>query len=568
MQRGIEKKIPVGIEKFEKIRTEGFYYIDKTAFIRELLYSWGEVNLFTRPRRFGKTLNMDMLKTFFEIGTDASLFAGLAIAEEQELCRKYMGQFPVVFLSLKSIEGADFESAKKKLSIILRKEVRRFQFLLESEQLSQIDKESLRPFYQQDISEVKQQECLMILSEMLYKHYGKRTIILLDEYDVPLEKAYQNGYYEEMSAHIRSMFEMALKTNEYLYFAVITGCLRISKESIFTGLNNFKVHTLADVQYDEYFGFTDAEVRKLLEDYGLSDKFSEVKEWYNGYRFGQENIYCPWDVLNYVSDHLSDPDGEPELYWANSSGNAAVRDIIEHSGSTVKRQLEILVSGESIEQEIIPEMTYHDLDTEDNNGRIRYLWSLLYNTGYLTSVNTGTDRWKKLKIPNREVEVIFEQQIFRWFEQVIKSNTERLKRFADAIKCGDAKTMEDCLNTFLRESISVRDSAARKGKKESFYHGILLGMLGGINEWIIRSNAETGNGYSDILVELPEEKTGCIFELKYAETGLLDTACDKALKQAENKNYTEKLKQDGMETIHVYAIACRLKESRIKYKRY
>lgn len=562
MQMNIRKKIPVGIELFEQIRKEDFYYIDKTAFIRELLESWGQVNLFTRPRRFGKTLNLDMLKAFFEAGTDAALFEGLEISKEKDLCRNYMGQFPVISVSLKSAEGPDFESALKKLSIILRKEARRLQFLLDSEKLSEIDKETLRLFYGQYISMENQQECLMVFSEMLCKHYRKKVIILLDEYDVPLEKAYQNGYYEEMSAHIRSMFEMALKTNPSLYFAVVTGCLRISKESIFTGLNNFKIHTLSDVQYDEYFGFTDSEVRKLLSDYGMEEKYSEVKEWYNGYRFGQEDIYCPWDVLNYVSDHLADFDGEPQLYWANSSGNAAVRDMIEHSSGTVKSQLELLVSGGTIEQEIIPEMTYQDLDTDDNNEKIRYLWSLLYNTGYLTAVREEGRR-KELIIPNREVKLIYEQQILRWFEKVIKSDSKRLRAFTKAVETGDAQTMEECFNSFLRESISVRDSA---GRKESFYHGILVGMLSSRDTWVIRSNIETGDGYSDILTEIPETSVGCIFEIKYVETGVLDTACIRALEQIKEKNYAEKLRQDGMNKIHLYAVACRLKESRIRYE--
>ena len=425
MMKTTERKLPVGIESFQEIRTEGFYYVDKTAFIRDLLESWGKVNLFTRPRRFGKTLNLDMLKSFFEIGADPSLFDGLNISEEKELCRQYMGQFPVIFLSLKSVVGNDFGSALKKMSILIRKEARRFQFLLESDRLSDIDKEALRPFYQQRLGRETQQESVMVLSEMLFKHYGKKVIILLDEYDVPLEKAYQNGYYEEMADHIRSMFEMALKTNEFLHFAVVSGCLRVSKESIFTGLNNFKVHTLSDVAYDEYFGFTDREVRKLLQDYGLEEKYEQVMEWYDGYRFGQERIYCPWDVLNYVSDRLADPDGEPELYWANSSGNAVIRDMIEHATGTVKAQIEALVLGGKVTREIIPEMTYKDLDTEDSDEKMRYLWSLLYNTGYLTDAGKREGRMRTLMIPNREVELLFEQQILGWFAKTIKSDGRR-----------------------------------------------------------------------------------------------------------------------------------------------
>lgn len=565
MMRAVNRKLPLGIDSFTKIQQEKFYYVDKTAFIRELLTTWGEVNLFTRPRRFGKTLNMDMLKTFFEIGTDHSLFEGLAISKEKELCEKYMGRFPVISISLKSVDGSTFEDALAKMSITIRREARRFQFLMDSDRLSEIDREALKPLYAQEISREIQQESLTILSEMLYKHYGQKVIILLDEYDVPLEKAYQNGYYDEIVNHIRSMFEMALKTNDFLFFAVLTGCLRISKESIFTGLNNFKVYSISDARYDEYFGFTDCEIKQLLADYDMEEKYSEVKDWYNGYRFGQASVYCPWDVLNYVSDHLADPDGEPQLYWANSSGNAIIRDMIEQASGTVRAEIETLVSGENVVKEIVPEMTYHDLDAEDDDDKMGYLWSLLYNTGYLTETETGDGRWKSLAIPNREVKMIFEQQILRWFSRFIKSDSGKLENFCLAVKEGNAEEMQQSLNDFLRKSISVRDSAVRKGRKESFYHGLIVGILGSEDEWIVRSNPETGNGYSDILVEIPEEKTGCVIEVKYAENAAFDKACEEAMEQIVDKNYMEKLRLDGIDIIHAYGIACWMKECRIAH---
>lgn len=568
MKENITKKLPVGIEKFKEIRTEGFYYIDKTGFINELMDSWGKVNLFTRPRRFGKSLNMDMLRSFFEIGADASLFEGLRISEEKELCRKYMGQYPVIFISLKDVESDSYEMSYELLSGIIYDEVLRLQWLLDSDRLTKYDKAPLQRILNHGFrNQAELCQCIKLLSGLLYKHYDKKVIILIDEYDVPLNKAYQNGYYDRMVSLIRTMFSMALKTNDSLFFAVLTGCLRVSKESIFTGLNNFKVHAISDVRYDEYFGFTDAEVQKLLSDYGMEEKYGEVKEWYDGYRFGQQEVYCPWDVLNYVSDHLADREAEPALYWANSSGNMTVRDIIEQSTGTVRSEIELLVSGKVVKKKIIPEMTYQDLASEEPEEKMTYLWSLLYNTGYLTDVERAAGGIHSLAIPNREVRLIFEQQILSWFSRSVKSDTTRLRKFCDAVKSGDAEEMQKVFNGFLRRSISIRDTAVRKGRKESFYHGILVGLMGSEESWIVRSNPESGDGYSDILAEIPDDGVGCVFEIKYAENKKFEPACREAMEQIHKKDYAAVLRDAGMEVIHAYGVACCLKECRIIHER-
>lgn len=557
------EKLPVGIESFEEIRMNGFYYTDKTGFIKDLLYSWGKVNLFTRPRRFGKSLNMDMLKCFFEIGKEPSLFKGTKISEEKELCCEYQGKFPVIFISLKSVEGNTFETALENMSDVIQEEARRLQFLLDSNKLTEIDKKPLRALYEDPISQGKQRRSLKLLSEMLAKHYGKKVIILIDEYDVPLNKAYENGYYDDMVGHIRGMFETALKTNRHLYFAVVTGCLRISKESIFTGLNNLNVHTISDTMYDEYFGFTDEEVKRILADYGMEGKYDEVREWYDGYQFGKENLYCPWDVICYVKDHLTDIDGEAKAYWANSSSNGIVRDMIEQSNGTVKEQIEELISGGTVEAELVHELTYKDLDSRKGNERQAYLWSILYTTGYLTDAGSHMEGRHRLKIPNREVRRIFEQQIRSWFTNLTRGNMEKLRAFSEAVRNGNAEEMERRFNEYLGISISIRDTGVRKDKKENFYHGILLGLLSGEERWVLRSNAESGIGYSDILVKIPDEKIGCVIEVKYAENGAFDAACREAKEQIELKQYAARLKQDGMKIIHTFGVACYKKECRV-----
>ena len=568
MKERIMKKLPVGIEKFGKIRTEGFYYIDKTGFIKELLDSWGEVNLFTRPRRFGKSLNMDMLRSFFEIGADTTIFEGLRISEEKGLCEKYMGQYPVMSISLKDVESDSYELAYELMSGIMYDEALRLQWLLESDRLTKYDKAPLQRILDHGFrSQAELCQSIKLLSGLLYKHYEKKVIILIDEYDVPLNKAYQNGYYDKMVSLIRTMFSMALKTNESLLFAVLTGCLRVSKESIFTGLNNFKAHAISDVRYDEYFGFTDAEVRKLLDDYRMGEKYEEVREWYDGYRFGKQEVYCPWDVLNYVSEHLADRGAEPALYWANSSGNMTVRDIIEQSTGTVRSEIELLVSGGVVKKRIIPEMTYQDLASEDPEEKMTYLWSLLYNTGYLTDTEKAAGGMHSLAIPNREVRLIFEQQILTWFSKAVKSDTTKLHSFCEAVKIGKAEVMKKMFNSFLNISISIRDTAVRKGKKESFYHGIMVGIMGSEESWIVRSNPESGEGYSDILAEIPDDGVGCVIEIKYAENKKFESACRTAMAQIREKDYASVLRDDGMEVIHAYAVACCLKECRIMHEK-
>lgn len=554
------KKLPVGIEGFFDIRNEGFYFVDKTGLIKALMNNWGEVNLLTRPRRFGKTLNIDMLRNFFEIGTDGSLFDGLEISKEKDLCEKYMGQFPVLSISLKSVVGDTFDTARDMLCQIINEEARRLQWLMDSERLTKYDKRLLEKILLNDFSKTADlYGSLKALSEALYKHYEKKVILLIDEYDVPLEKAYVNGYYDDMILLIRMVFERALKTNNSLYFAVITGCLRISKESIFTGLNHFSVHTLSDALYDEYFGFTEKEVRKLLADYHLEEKYAEVREWYDGYRFGRQEVYCPWDVICYVKDHLADRDVPVKTYWANSSGNAIVRSILQKATGTAKAQLETLLSGGEIEITLAQEMTYQDLDTRDSIQQLRYLWTMLYTTGYLTDASPPAAETHKLILPNREIQWIFEQQAESWFLETAVKDKNRLKAFLQSVRTGNAKEMQKWLNCYLKETISVRDSGARYGRKEHFYHGILVGLLSSEGAWITRSNAESGLGYSDILIEIPDEKIGCVIEIKYADKGNLGNACREAFTQIEKKDYSRKLRQDGMETIHRYGIGCHLK---------
>ena len=513
------KKLPIGVEYFKDFKSDNFYYVDKTGFINELLKTRGIVNLFTRPRRFGKSLNMDMLKAFFEIGMDTSLFDGLDISKETALCEKYMGKYPVISISLKDINGTSFVSALKKLSRVIKREARRHQYLLESDRLSDVDKDSLRELYAPYLDEDIQQESLSLLSEMLSKHHGINTIILIDEYDVPLDKSYQKNYYPEMAEHIRSIFSSALKTNEHLYFAVITGCLRIAKESIFTGLNNFKVRTISDVDCAEYFGFTDYEVKKMLRYYHAEERFPDFKEWYNGYRFGSVEVYCPWDVINQCDKLRVKKDAPMEPHWENSSSNTIIQDFIENSTEATKSEIEALISGASIQKPLIPELTYTDLDSRDAEIRQTYLWSVLYAAGYLTDADEPNGKIHKLTIPNKEIRGIYEEKIRSWFKLKVIGGTEQWKQFCTAVKNGDAEKVQTLFNEFLSDSISIRDTYIKKEMKENFYHGMLLGLLKAEGGWITKSNAESGIGYTDIKIAVPAEKTGCIFEMKYAEKG-------------------------------------------------
>ena len=558
-----KKKLPIGIESFEEIRKEGFYYVDKTGVIGQLLEKWGKVNLFTRPRRFGKSLNMSMLKAFFEIGGDPALFEGLEISEKKELCEKYMGQFPVISISLKSVEGLSFTAAGDALKTVIGTEALRFSFLEESTVLSENDKKMYRQLTTVGTSETGLFDMSMgvltsslkTLALLLHKHYDKQVILLIDEYDVPLDKAFQYGYYDEMVSLLRNMFGNALKTNPNLYFAVLTGCLRISKESIFTGLNNLKVLTLTDVRFDEYFGFTDSEVKDMLKYYGLSEHYGEVKKWYDGYRFGNVEVYCPWDVINYCDLLKADPNALPQDYWSNTSGNAMVRRFIDKADTRTRDEIERLIAGDEIVKEIHQELTYNELDSSIEN-----LWSVLFTTGYLTQRGQKGKKYC-LTIPNNEIRELFISQIREWFRDVSRKDGETLNQFCEAFPEQNPEKIEEIFSDYLWNTISIRDTAS--SKKENFYHGILLGLLGYKSNWLVKSNAESGFGYSDILVEVPKNRTGIVIELKYAEDGNMDAACEKALQQIEDRDYAAKLKDDGMRNIIKYGIACYKKNCKV-----
>ena len=558
----MRKKLPIGIDSFEKLRTNDFYYVDKTGFIADLLRDWGEVNLFTRPRRFGKTLNMSMLKCFFEIGTDKSLFDGLKIAENKELCAEYQGQFPVIFISLKSVDGLTFEAAAAALRRLIGREASRFGFLLQSNRLDTDDKKLYRALTAVEggtfsMADDVLADSLKTLSQLLAKYYGRKVVILIDEYDVPLDKAFQGGYYDEMVSLIRNLFGNALKTNDNLQFAVLTGCLRISKESIFTGLNNLKVHTIADPRYEEYFGFTDADVDEMLAFYGLTSHKQVMQDWYNGYQFGKVSVYCPWDVINYCDLLRADPEAEPENYWANTSGNGIIRRLLQKADQTTRDEVEQLINGETIVKTVRQELTYRDIEDSIDN-----IWSVLYSTGYLTSRGRLPGKQMKLALPNREVRELFIDLVKDWFREETRADTSRINRFCAAFPKGDVATIQDMLHDYLWDSISVRDTAVRSNMKENFYHGMLLGLLQSQESWIVRSNAETGIGYSDISVATPE-RLGIVIELKYAEDGNLERACAAALSQIEEKKYTEALRRRGMKSILKYGIAFWEKECQV-----
>lgn len=549
-------KLPVGIENFEDIRRSGFYYIDKTMLIEQTLNNWSKVTLFTRPRRFGKTLGMSMLRSFFEIGTDKSLFDGLYISQNKSLCDEHMGKYPVIFLTLKGVEGLTFAKAKSMLSEIIKDEADRHYILNSSEALTSVDKEAFMKILTGNEENIE--NSLKTLSRLLYKHYGKKVVILIDEYDVPLDKAYQNDYYHEMVSLIRGLFGQALKTNDYLQFAILTGCLRISKESIFTGLNNFKVLSIMDTRFDEQFGFTDSEVEKLLAAYNLDSHFTEIKEWYDGYHFGNADVYCPWDVINYVDLLRFEPTAKPQDFWSNSSGNALVRSFIDKADVQTKDEIERLIAGEYIEKEISQELTYDEIDKSIAN-----LWSVLFTTGYLTKQGVTDDGKVRLSIPNREIKNLFIKKIREWFSDTTANDGKTLEQFCNAFVDKDPEKIEELFGDYLWNTISIRDTAVAKDKKENFYHGLLLGLLGYKASWLIKSNTESGTGYSDILVEVPNNRTGIVIELKYAENGDMDAACDEALKQIEEKSYVDKLKQDGMRNFIKYGIACFKKDCKV-----
>ena len=554
-----KKKLPIGIENFEEIRKEDFYYIDKTGLIAELLYNWGAVNLFTRPRRFGKTLNMSMLEHFFSLNGDKRIFDGLEISKEVALIKEYMGKYPVISVSLKGIDARNYELAFQMAVQILKRVPAKVQYLLESGALSEEDKAEYRKLLDDNMSEAVFCNSLRVLSELLEKHHGRKVILLVDEYDVPLAKAHENGYYDEMVSLIRRFLGGTLKTNNSLKLAVLTGCLRIAKESIFTGLNNLKVMTVADERFDEYFGFTDKEVKGLLEYYDVMDHYDAIKKWYDGYQFGNVEVYCPWDVLNHCDRIRSDPYVQPEIYWINTSSNDAVRRFIEKSANAAtKREIERLLAGESITKEIRQELTYAEVyQTIDN------IWSLLFTTGYLTQRGRAEGRKMRLAIPNLEIRDIFETQIMEFFQENVREDGEMLNRFCDALQNEDTESVEKIFMEYLRKTISIRDTAVRTDMKENFYHGILLGILGVKNRWSISSNREMGEGYADILAEPDSGDMGIIIEVKYAHDGNLDRACKEALKQIEYTKYEDDLEDDGVEKVLKYGIACYKKRCRV-----
>ena len=549
-------RLPVGIEDFQEIRKNGFYYIDKTGLIEQLLDSWGKVNLFTRPRRFGKSLNMSMLRYFFEIGTDKTLFDGLHILQRKDLCDEYMGRFPVVFLTLKDVDGLTFEKATNKLIKIVALEAERFIFLKNSDKLTDNEKQRYCALVKmQDgkyaMDEDTLESALQTLSELLYRHYGQKVVILVDEYDVPLDKAYQNGYYKEMVSMIRSLFGEALKTNEFLQFAVLTGCLRVSRESIFTGLNNFKIFSITDARFDEQFGFTEDEVGKMLKDYHLEEHMAEMKEWYDGYHFGDADIYCPWDVINRVDDLCDTPEAKPKCYWINSSGNALVKRFVSIANRTTQDEIEHLIAGEPIEKSVRLDLTYDEIDKSIDN-----IWSVLFTTGYLTQADMTEQGAYKLVIPNKEVRTVYISQIQEWFKQKIADNTEQMAHFWKAIEDGNAEIIEQYLNQTLSNTISVFDTKASEMEKENSYHTFLAGMLTGNTDWVVKSNVEAGEGFADIIIKPQNPNDGIIFELMYSkEASGLDKARERAIKQIRDRRYLEYLKNDGRHNMIFYGIA-------------
>ena len=566
----MQTKLPMGIENFREIRTGGFYYVDKTGLIKTLLENPGKANLFTRPRRFGKTLNMSMLKYFFEAGSDVMLFENgtlfeeLEISKEKELCEEYMGKFPVISITLKGATGESFEDAKVMLRRIIGKEAMRFRFLLESDRIDDAERSQYEALVSMDktgaftMSDELLKDSLQTLSQLLQRHYGQSVIMLIDEYDVPLDKAYQSGYYDSMVELVRILFGNAFKTNDSLKFAVLTGCLRISKESIFTGLNNFKVYTVRDVRYKEYFGFTDAEVRQMLEYYGFSGQYDSVKEWYDGYMFGNLGIYCPWDVINYCGDLRDGSVTEPQNYWVNTSSNDIIRRFLSKADAAARDEIELLINGGHVKKMVHQELTYRDLDSDIDN-----LWSILFTTGYLTQDGEDEEGISSLAIPNREIRWIYVQQIRKWFKDESRKDTQKLENLRRAFEGNDTTAIEKEFAFYLRKTISIRDTNVKKEMKENFYHGVLLGLFGNMDGWKVKSNAESGDGYSDISVEVEDQEIGIVIELKYAENAAFDSACREALEQIYDNHYEEALADDGMTTIYRYGIACYKKRCRV-----
>ncbi len=555
-------RLPVGIEDFAEIRRHGYYYVDKTQLIEQVLNRRNKVSLFTRPRRFGKTLNMSMLQHFFEIGTDPKFFQGLSISKNNELCEKHMGKYPVVSISLKSIHADSYAKAKAQLIKLVNREARRVQFLLDSDRLTAVDKALFSELLDREMEEDTLVSSLQELTELLEIHFGQQVIVLIDEYDVPLAKANQNGYYYEMALLLRNFFENVLKTNDSLEFAVLTGCLRIAKESIFTGLNNFKVYSITDTDYDETFGFVDDEVKKMLKSLNQQDHYEEVKEWYDGYRFGNTAVYCPWDVVNYCADHLTTPNATPKNYWLNTSGNEVINHFIDSVGEPqklAKTELERLVSGNVVRKRINETITYKELYSTIDN-----LWSTLFMTGYLTQRGSEDDGRYRLVIPNREIRNIVTDNILSLFQDEVKKDGQMANAFCQALMEGKEKEVERLLTAYMGKTISIRDTFVRKSIKENFYHGILLGILSFKTGWEVSSNRESGTGFSDILIEIDDSDIGIVIEVKYSDDeDQLEKDCKEALKQIKDRDYTQKLRDAGFHKILKYGIACQIKTCKV-----
>lgn len=550
------KKMPIGIDDFKKIIDSDFYYVDKTKLIQQLLDNWGEVNLFTRPRRFGKTLNMSMLKYFFEIGTDTSLFDGLYITNNKDLCEKYMGKYPVIYLTLKDIEGLDFNEALNGFVEVIGHEAGRFDFLLDSNELSLTDKERYGSLIATNNGKYSMDKdvltnSLNLLSYLLYKHYNQKVIVLIDEYDVPLDKAFKNGYYKEMVSLIRGMFGKTLKSNEALQFAVLTGCLRISKESIFTGLNNFRILSITDTYFDEEFGFTENEVKDLLAYYNHEEYFQKTREWYDGYRFGDIDIYCPWDVISYVDILNISSNKTPQSFWINTSSNDLVKRFIYMADKTTKDDIERLVAGEVIEKEVHLELTYDEIDNSIDN-----LWSVLFTTGYLTQVGVNENGYYKLKIPNEEIRTVYKKQIREWFNTTIQEDTNSLNKLWNDFKNSECEGIENYLNKTLDNTISIFDTKSHDGKKEYAYHMFLTGILSTNRNWIVKSNLESGDGLADLIIETDNYNNGIVIEIKHSLTfDDMNKTCLEALNQIKDKRYDTYLRNKGRNDILIYGIA-------------
>lgn len=565
------RKIPIGIDNFTKLREEGFYYVDKSPLIKELLENWTEVNLFTRPRRFGKSLNMSMLQAFFDIKSNPAVFNGLNIVEqEKELCNQHMNKYPVISITLKDVEGDSYAAVFRSISNAIGFKAREFPELIDSDKLLEEEKKAYKQLIANadvgdistfDLKDGVLKSSLLTLSNLLYKHYERKVILLIDEYDVPLDKANGKDYYNKVVELIRSILSRALKSNENLQFAVLTGCLRVGKESILTGLNNLHIMSIQDMMYDEFFGFTKDEVKDLLQYYGLQDRIQQIEDWYDGYLFGEQKVFCPWDVLKYIFDVRAGWKGMPKCYWANSSGNNIVRKLLEQSTPNVKAEIEELVEYGTIRKVLNNTLTYQEIyDSPDNT------WSVLFATGYITMTEPPKDEYTDLRIPNLEVRTIFVNQIMDWIKE--QSNQKEVNALCKMILEGETQKIKEFFNDFLKRTISIRDTFVPKAKKENFYHDVLLGLLEKSDYIRTESNVEAGNGYSDIAIFDTINSRGALIEVKYAENGDLQSACKKGLKQIEEKNYMELFRKAGIKNVNQYAISCYLKECDIMGKIY